>query len=710
MIGIDPDDAQQVLADIVTLSQFASLDPDLAELCTEIFQTVSEPEFPGALVPVINEDGSLHINLATQTVSNWRQIKPVLLAFAGPTLTSFNGLPEPFSANDAVSVRIMETQPAVTAVIRFPSEVNACRSGLRAIQRAIETLSRAPQLQRTAPVPTSWLLAQFQDCLNVGKRDAASAVLKRLSSELRLDALNLKFLEVQLLATFHDWDAIVALPEFPKLCVARRTPAVTSILFEALYRTHLAQLFEKNNLDGICKRFEVDVRSLAQPMILVPPPAPFGIAASRIYALEALFSPSRVDLHSLLVDHREALGWLADTLPSPTKSRSGRPAITTPLDGAREALIRVDEIDSNDLVADAKALIARLSEDEIEVLRETMPFRPILSAVIEPSSKDLPTSWIAWLERVADPAFTTALDVARRGQEEWEIGASTADPVNVEALVEALDSALSNALSSDRTLQALPHFVAWLKRDPDFPRSTMSPIYSSLLTLVALGSSRGREVYQSSQVLIEALLTVGVSHQAYKDLITDIEEIAGDGFGVNMVYWALEIVDSFMNAATPDTSARDAMLHRTLARITPIYGRLTKLQRIAIGLLATELGWSLPSPPKADADQSKESMADRLSGKRIAIYSLTESSSRQAKDALEQMSPTVVVDTNADHGGTASLRALAENSDIFVMTWLSAKHAATDFIRQHRGDRTLIYAQGKGFSSILRAVEEHLLD
>jgi hypothetical protein len=69
---------------------------------------------------------------------------------------------------------------------------------------------------------------------------------------------------------------------------------------------------------------------------------------------------------------------------------------------------------------------------------------------------------------------------------------------------------------------------------------------------------------------------------------------------------------------------------------------------------------------------------------------------------------TAVVDCNADHGGTTRLRSLAENADLFVVTWLSAKHAATDFIREHRHGRPLLYAQGRGFSSILRAVEDHI--
>lgn len=230
-----------------------------------------------------------------------------------------------------------------------------------------------------------------------------------------------------------------------------------------------------------------------------------------------------------------------------------------------------------------------------------------------------------------------------------------------------------------------------------------------MLTLFALGSARGATTYESSQILIEGLLASGLDQKAYRDLIADINEIAGDGFGVDMVFWVLELVESFMNAATPDASARETFLHGILARTAPVYGRLTRIQRIAVRLLSIELGWSPPTPPLTEVEPPDDGLASRLAGLRIAIYSLTESSSRQAKAVLEEISPSVTVDTNSDHGGSPRLRALAENCDLFVMTWLSAKHAATDFIREHRGSRTLLYSQGKGFSSIVRAIEAHLL-
>ncbi|KPF54096.1 hypothetical protein IP65_09870 [Novosphingobium sp. AAP1] len=709
MIGPNLDAARAVLADLVALQPCASASNELAALCADVTQSVISETFPGALVPVIDSAGSMQIDVAAPTMSDWRRLKPVLLAFAGPTLTGFEGVPEPFAAVDPIGARLQLAAPAVTAIMRLPADNRARVAALRALARARETLARAPDLQRSAPVPTSWLLARFQDYLNVGGRDAATGILDRLRSELRLDALNVKFLEVQLLAVFEDWATIVDLPQFPSLCAARRTPAISAILLEALYQTHIAGPFDAGNVAETRAAFESSVQSFVQSMSLAAATVGLRVGGWRLLGLQTLSDPDRIDLLAILADRVRDLGWIADLLPAqpPLAPQGGE--VVTPIDAAREALVQADAVDSIDLLADAMAAMSRLSPEELALLRETMPFRPIVQATDELANIAPPTSWTAWLDRAGDPAFANALDIARRGKDEWEIGASTGDPVAVRALVAALEKVQGDELAASRTTQALPYLVAWLQRDHEFPRPALSPVYSGILTLFALGSARGTTIYESSQVLVNGLLASGVDPKTYRDLIADIDEIAGDGFGVDMIYWVLEFVEGFMNAATPDASARETFLHRILARIVPIFGRLTRIQRIAVRLLSSELGWSLPVTPATDVEPVDDGLASRLDGLRIAIYSLTESSSRQAKAVLEEISPSVTVDTNADHGGSPRLRALAENSDLFVMTWLSAKHAATDFIREHRGGRSLLYSQGKGFSSIVRAIEVHLL-
>lgn len=707
MIGLDVDAARALKGNLTGLGDFDALGPDAASLCAKLIETIVDPRFPGALVPCIDNSGKVHILIAASTTTAWRRLSPVLKAFAGPTLTSFDGLPEALPQGDPVAAMVAQWQPASTGVMRLPSDPRNRLAALRALVRARDTLDRTPDLHRSAPEPTSWMLARFQDYLNVGRRDAAANALARLKSELRLDALNVKFLEVQLLAAFGDWTSILELPGFANLCLARRTPAITALLLEALYRVHLAGPFEAGDADETSARFDTAVRSLAQPMLRVPVPRMLTTAGWRVYGMEAWLA-SRADIAAALVGHLDALGWIADRLAPVASFEVVAPvAEPAPIDHARAALIQVEAVDSVDALASAVRALAKLSPEDLARLREAEPFRSAVPVTEEVADTALPTSWIKWFEGASDPSFTSALDIARYGKDEWQIESGFGDPIAVQAFLSALNKAQRDKLASDRTAQALPFLVAWLQRDLNFPRAAMAPIYSSLLTLFALGSARGSGTYESSQILVSALLTAGLDTEAYQALIADVEELAGEGFGVDMVYWMLEIVEDFMRASTPAAGAREAFLHGALSRIAPVYARLTSLQRTAVAHLARELGWTLQSLGVTAEPVKPEDFASRLKGLRIAIYSLTESSSRQAKAAIEEVAPTAVVDCNADHGGTARLRALAENADLFVMTWLSAKHAATDFIREHRASRPLLYAQGRGFSSILRAVEDH---
>lgn len=705
MIGPNLDTARAVLADLIALAPCASASADIVALCAGVTQSVVSETFPGALVPVIDHTGAMQINVAASTMSDWRRLRPVLLAFAGPTVTGFNGVPESFAATDPVGARLQLAAPAVTAVMRLPADDRSRVAALRAVYRARDTLARAPELQRLAPVPTSWLLTRFQDYLNVGRRDRATGVLERLRTELRLDALNVKFLEVQLLAAFEDWASIIALPEFSSLCVARRTPAITAILLKALYQTHIADPFNGGDIARTRAAYALNAQSFVQSMRIVAPLPELQEGGWRLLGLEVLGDPSRQDLRAALSDQAVALGWIENHLPA--QAPVAPQEKIQPIDAARNALIRTNAVDSVDLLADAIAAMARLNPDELSLLRETMPFRPIIQSTNDFADVSPPTSWVAWLNRAADPTFAEALEVARRGKDEWEVGVSAADPIAVNAFIAALESVQHNPIAAERTTQALPYLVAWLQRDEVFPRIALSPIYGGLLTLFALDSGRGNTIYESSQVLVEAMLASGLDQKTYREVIADVDEIAGHGFGVDMVYWVLEIVESFMGAAAADVVAREQFLHRILARTAPIIGRLSGLQRIAVTLLSSELGWAMPVTPASEAMPADDGLAKRLLGKRIAIYSLTESSTRQAKAALEEITSAVTVDTNADHGGSARLRALAENSDLFVMSWLSSKHAATEFIRSYRGNRPLVYSRGKGFSSILRVIEEH---
>lgn len=705
MIGASLE-ATRTLSDAVNAhANLTPLDPDAQAICRQLIGTIQDLDFPGAIVPQVAADGALRVYVVAQDLAQWRKLAPVLRAFAGLTLTSFEGRPQPLPENEPTAQALMGCAPAVTAIMRVPPDAQLRLVVLRALARARETLARAPSLQRNAPEPTSWLLARFQDYLNTTNRAGAAGVFKRLSDELRLDSLNLQFLRVQLCAAFGEWREIVEAPSFSHLCHVRRTPAVTAILLEALYHTHVEEGFERGNsaetLDAYCG----EVRSLARPLLATSAVSTLRAGALRLYGLEALLGALDGSTVAALLERKQELGWIARDPSWPTPE-SAAPAPIDDLDAVRAAIIKAGDEDSLASWVQGNASLSQLGAAQQAQVRAAEPFKSLLDGVAQ-SLPDAPLSWGRWFERIVDPNFTAAFEVARRGKDEWSIGDHECDPEAARALEAGLHKALNNPLAADRIAEVLPFLVAWLSRDKAFPRPSLQGFYATLLTLFSLNAGRGRSTYESSQVLISGLLSIGLDGNAYRALIADVEELAGDGFGVGMVYWLLEIVEEFMQAATPDDDARGQFLHRVMSKLAPLYARLSVLQRASIARLAGELGWTLDEFGINSTVIGDDGLAGRLADLRIAIYSLTEAASTQAKEAIEQASPTAKVDCNADHAGTPRLRALAENVDLFVLVWRSAKHAATDFIRAHRGAKPLLFAQGKGSSSILRAIEDH---
>jgi hypothetical protein len=184
---------------------------------------------------------------------------------------------------------------------------------------------------------------------------------------------------------------------------------VTAALLEALYHVHVEAAFDAEDVVETRSRFECHVRLLVQPMLSVPPPASLTAAGWRLYGLEAWLAPDRQDILAALSGYRDELGWLATQLAAagPVASRAVRlPQPTESLDATAAVL----------------AALEQLNADELVRLRSAEPFRSLLQAVqAEVTEVGLPHNWPEWLAKAADPAFVNALDIARRGKDEWPV-------------------------------------------------------------------------------------------------------------------------------------------------------------------------------------------------------------------------------------------------------------------------------------------------
>ena len=142
MIGADPDAGRAL---------YAAFHASAGDVAPDPFEaTVSDPDFPGALLTWRGAAGAPPIfYAAASTPAEWRRLRPLLLAFAGPTLTSFSGAPADLDVAQ-LQERIL-ADSGLSAVARLVPDAETALSTERALKRlgpcAIHRRLFAPVLQ-----------------------------------------------------------------------------------------------------------------------------------------------------------------------------------------------------------------------------------------------------------------------------------------------------------------------------------------------------------------------------------------------------------------------------------------------------------------------------------------------------------------------------------------------------------------------------------
>lgn len=713
MIGNNAADAARFLDGLRKAMKLDTATSDQVAEFDELAKTAHQPTFPGALL-AWPRAGKCTVYYAVATDSlQWRRLRPLLMAFAGPTVSSFRGWAEPlhpkaspeaFLAGQGLHVvaRILPEQGAVDEAAR--------KLVRRSLARMVLAVGQAPPTAQEPPVSTGQLLARFVDCLNGNDRAGAEFVLARCQKECRVDALNLSFLRVQLNAHFADWHAIVRMPDFNSLLHTRKPPDVTARLLEALYQVHLAAS-ESSGFDALREAWDKSVRSLARPLLQAPILPCVSKGGLTLYALAALTAEtSSPDIERTLWVRRaeyglaDEIGRFAPAVPISTRATSPNDVAST-----QAALVSADQTGSLTSLLAALEQLQGLAAPQREEVLSSEPFRRLWQELRAQAGGDAPPKgWIEWIKRLEDPAFDKATEIAQKACAEWP-ASDIADAGEAEAIAKALED-VPAGIAIERLADALPHLAAWLKADPGYPRPTLTKLYEAALFQLVSGARRGSTVLDSSGLMVRALLNIGLSAAAYRQVLEDVLDLAGAGVGAKNVYWLLDVVEETVFNNAPDRDARLWFWQTVVSRLTPLLAQLTVMQRLMLERLAVGLGWDsteIRLAPKPQDEEAQHRTWGVLANKTVAIYTLTESAGRQAAEALQDLAPEVKVILSHEHDGSPQLKNLARTADWFVLVTSSAKHAATTFVQQHRPPgKPTVFAAGRGASSILRALED----
>ena len=752
MIADSINSAEEIVDACRSRGHIDTLGQSLQNMFDTFAISATSEKFPGAVLALPSKDSpTVYFAIAPKS-EDWRRLRPLLISYVGPTFSTFDGkINHLDSSSENPFEKFLASKEATwfraTKIVPGNGDLeDLCSEGLSLM---IKNYLNAPHTIKASPKTTEQLIADFVDALSVRNRKRAENIIQECKDLCRLDTPNLNFMRVKMLSHFNEWKNIINFNEdnssdelehstsqsFKTLCNGKKTQSITSILLEAIYQTYFSHIEDKNEISVEDVRSWKNLRPIEESKMLEPRiPKCIRRGGLTLYTLELHELRSKVEnfekdgnftkAKNLKLDFNELL----QATKYVSRDFDNFSLLLTVFESFEEKLINsenTDDINDKkyqealelirrhgkkiDLSSNAEA--KKLAEGINNELRDKLIKSKITSdsfqSMEEESEAPVPESWPEFFRSLGDTAFINYFQTLELAIDEWPV-TELNDPAKIKELNESLDNIIGEEqLFYDRISICIPLITTWLENAPDSPRVSLTELYENILNHIVLGVKKGKQVYESTEKIVSALLSFGCSKEKYKDLLDNCFDIS-KGIGSEQISWALDVLDATYHWPCPDDDERDLFFTNIFSVLEKKKQFLSEGQILLIKDFHQTPGWinELESVQEDQKNKLRYIISDKV--RAIAIYSLTESVLKRVEAILKKVIPDIKVHLSHDKGGSKQLENFAKTADIFVIATSSAKHAATEFIRNNRpDDKTTLYADGKGSSSIIRALEEH---
>jgi hypothetical protein len=675
-----------------------------------------------------------------------RFVRDELRGFIGATYSDIGIDSTALSPSDSIEAAVLEKYGLNAFKFEVPFDLRkAARERLASyLALRVERPNRLTLLIRTA----GQILKDFEYALLAGSVQSASALIDELRNGGYLSATNVLFLEVRALAANRDWDAIVNHRDFGALLAIQRPLRVTEALVTAIYNVKLKRFEELGDANGALATFRPifdsfsDLYRFRGKMDAPEVDASFLLAG----ALNTAQNPSlaadiiekaeqrkaaNLDFLRLLrgLIPGEAVSFAADLRGTQLAfglgdiERAAEMAAALPASYERTALLLrcARDLDTLESAQNALQSFQELSEPDQARIATNVVLSKLLNhfsglsrALHSVGTPDevapLPTDWESWFVGLSQTAtWPGALEAAVLGSQEWDLKALVSDPERTQRL--------SNLILEDRANWAriafrdsLPHVIEFFQLD--LADSRLRGIYDALFLSVSVDEEISISQMQVLNRLADMRLELGTSPDEYSGIAEELGSAIYRLDSPAVIDGALEACELLVSRPCGSAEKRLAVFAATAACLSKWHRRASSAQLVLFALLCEELGAGFASAisiPQVQEDQDEISWT-KLTGFKIALYSLQEGAVKRAASLLKKMIGEAKIDVFSDHvGGSPALKTAAQQADVFVITTAAAKHSATTFIEAKR-PKTLptLYANGQGTSSIIQTLTRYL--
>ena len=662
-----------------------------------------------------------------------------LRAVLGQSYSDFEGRPPALDRSDPIDAAVIDNYGSNVFKFGIPNRdlFEVARERLRLLMQL-----RAERPPRTSLVPRAVgrVLRDFEYALLARDLSTAGDLINELQSAGHLDAINLHFLEIRRLAAGEAWSQMLDLPGLDPLLRTRRPRRVTEAIISAVYHVHLANYVTTAQAEEAVAHFRAEVAPRFLSLYGTPDglngsevTASFLLAAvaaepQRVALAESLLAAQPVepfaqrffDAIALLLRPREEqaeadLDYAAVAFSIGDVDSAFQLAKKQPNSVRRTALLLrcAREIETLDAAATALQALGDLSDVERTALSRSVVLRTTIRELqqVTPTADDeqqpLPHDWVDWLQMLEqEQPWNTAVAVAERGAREWPRDELCADVSRIQRCADLLLSE-HQAWAGIALRNSAPYLIESLLADR--PKAVLTPVYESLFLILALDSEPSVSQVRQLARLTAARLDIGPRSGDYSAMLRQLAEVFLSVGTPSVIETALDSFENTIVHACPNPSERLIFASRIGELIQKWFNRVDEAELLLFNSLATDIQaptLAIPQTRAGDNISQPSSMGwRRLSGKRIAIYSLQEAAARRASSVIQSVA-SATVEIFSDHvGGSPALRQASAKSEVFIVVTAAAKHAATGYIEANRPKSApTLYVNGKGCSSILRAL------
>ncbi len=657
-----------------------------------------------------------------------------VVAFVGPSYSTLRTQLTTFNPEDDLEESVLEFSNS--CAFRFEGPIEEV---WKTVQLMDSVMERSPKRTSIQSRTVDLLLRDLDSYLNSGNRIGAESVLAAIRDRGYVDSLNLLFLRVRMLGELNAWREILELPELSDLMLVRRPRLVTSFLLEGVYIDQLSTFESNGDSKGAAAHFRASIEK-QYPALLTVRSGFHKPAALKLLMLasvagsppdpetrDAILSASGLnDLDTAWLRSLAGLLTAPPAVPiAPSLDRAVEALFQRRYDIAFETSLLLQpsraageillqsavELSTPSVAGSAiNAFVAYPEDLRVEVLQSrvisrawqdlTLAYAP---SATEPEARQVPTSWLAWLDALnADANSKHLAEIARLESDTWGVDAVLDASDGVEAILQGLSR--TRTPEQERILQSvLPLLYRDMESADGSRRTPLAPVFEALHTILLLADRFSDADLDFHNDLVRSLLSLGQA--ALARLSSDGAELWNRIQSPARLEWALDLLEILLNYSGDPAAELVAFANSIAAFIARNGGRMdAEVVRVARFLLASagvELTVSGRIPDHEDAG----SAVRRLRGSTVLLYSLQPNVAQRVERLLRAESGGITVHISQDKAGSAHLRSMVKQSDVLVIATRAATHSATGFIEMHKARHaTVLRASGKGSISMWAAL------